>query len=133
MKRWLGIAEKSGLFVGRICSAAIAFISGLLSLPPQTNTLPAAEQPVITVEPGNRLAEFVVEISQDDIPTAPLEPPTQQERAVTVQMLLDEAWGTGLQTYPQLIEYVKQQTGEGCSRRAIAAWKRERRLIEDAA
>ncbi|NJN57765.1 MAG: hypothetical protein HC879_09830 [Leptolyngbyaceae cyanobacterium SL_5_9] len=133
MKRWLGIAEKSGLFIGRICSAAIAFVSGLLSLPPQTNALPAAEQPVITVEPGNRLAEFVIEVSQNDIPTAPLDLPTQQERAVTVQMLLDEAWGIGLTTYPQLIEYVKQKSGEGCSRRAIAQWKRERRLLEDAA
>lgn len=54
----------------------------------------------------------------------------RRERAALVVGLLDEAWSQGLTTYPQLIAYVKEHTGEACSRRAIANWKRERRLLE---
>lgn len=53
----------------------------------------------------------------------------RRERAALVEGLLDEAWVQGLTTYPQLIAYVKEQTGEACSRRAIANWKRQRGLL----
>lgn len=49
-------------------------------------------------------------------------------RGQLVEALLDEAWGCGQTTYPKLIAYVTEQTGTGCSRRAIAAWKKDRGL-----
>jgi hypothetical protein len=55
-----------------------------------------------------------------------------QTRAVLVHTLLDEAWELGYQTYPALIDYVQRHTGEGCSRRAIANWKKARGLVQAA-
>lgn len=49
-------------------------------------------------------------------------------RGQLVEALLDEAWGRGQKTYPKLIAYVTEQTGTGCSRRAVAAWKKNRGL-----
>lgn len=50
-----------------------------------------------------------------------------------VLQLLDEGHGRGLKTYAQLIAYVKEQTGKGCSKRIVADWKRSRGLLEEAA
>lgn len=49
-------------------------------------------------------------------------------RGQLIEALLDEAWGCGHTTYPKLIAYVTEQTGTGCSRRSIAAWKKDRGL-----
>ncbi len=69
-----------------------------------------------------------------DIPSS--QPKPEQalypDRTALVMTLLDEAYGHGLTTYPQLINYVKEQTGEGCSRRTIAQWKKGRGLMEAA-
>lgn len=57
---------------------------------------------------------------------------TTQTRTDLVHTLLDEAWALGYQTYPTLINYVQRHTGEGCSRRAIANWKKARGLVQAA-
>lgn len=51
-------------------------------------------------------------------------------RTALVEALLDEAWSQGLRTYAQLIKYVELQTGTGCSKKTVSAWKKSRRLIE---
>ena len=51
-------------------------------------------------------------------------------RAKIVEALLDEAWMQGRTTYSALIEYVKQQSGQGCSKKTVSAWKKSRMLIE---
>ena len=51
------------------------------------------------------------------------------KRRQQLQRALTAAWEEGHRTYPALIESVRQQTGKGCSRRAIATFKRERGLI----
>lgn len=70
------------------------------------------------------------------IPNVPTEVsfPTEQlplSRSQLVMSLLDEAWGQGMTTYPQLIAYVAQQSGTGCSKRVVAQWKRERKLLDE--
>lgn len=105
----------------------------------------------LALPPSTRLGEFVQVDTTITVPvelvTVAVEPvPIQlgtpvpskegkphQERTLLVMGLLDEAWGQGLTTYSQLIAYVQQQSGEACSRRAIANWKRERGLLSDAA
>lgn len=72
------------------------------------------------------------------VPQPLLEPihspePSEMSRTTLVTRLLDEAWGQGYTTYPDLIGYVKQQSGTGCSKRFVAAWKRSRGLMGDAA
>ncbi|OLP20090.1 hypothetical protein BST81_02305 [Leptolyngbya sp. 'hensonii'] len=49
-------------------------------------------------------------------------------RRVQVESLLDAAWEQGLRTYPQLLRYVELSTGEACSRKTIANWKKQRGL-----
>lgn len=49
-------------------------------------------------------------------------------RALVVEALLDEAWQQGLRTYAQLIKYVELQTGKGCSKKTVSAWKKSRQL-----
>jgi hypothetical protein len=49
-------------------------------------------------------------------------------RGQLIEALLDEAYAQGITTYPKLIAYITEQTGTGCSRRAIAAWKKSRGL-----
>lgn len=50
-------------------------------------------------------------------------------RATLVSALLDEAWVQGRRTYPQLIDYVREQSGTGCRRQTIKDWKVSRGLI----
>jgi len=57
------------------------------------------------------------------------EPQSSLDRTEQVQQLLGVAWGLGFNTYPQLIEYVRGQTGQGCSRRAIAQFKQRQGLL----
>jgi len=49
-------------------------------------------------------------------------------RVAIVEALLDEAWQQGLRTYAQLIKYVELQTGKGCSKKTVSAWKKSRQL-----
>jgi hypothetical protein len=51
------------------------------------------------------------------------------KRTEAVFRVLSEAWEFGAKTYTQLMAAVKEATGKGCSKRAIANWKRERGLI----
>jgi hypothetical protein len=55
---------------------------------------------------------------------------TDSGSADGVTALLDEAHLKGLSTYPQLIDYVKQHRGTGCSRRVVSRWKKARGLID---
>ncbi|WP_416668007.1 hypothetical protein [Egbenema bharatensis] len=55
---------------------------------------------------------------------------TDSGSADGVTALLDEAHSKGLTTYPQLIDYVKQHRGTGCSRRVVSRWKKARGLID---
>lgn len=57
----------------------------------------------------------------------------QMSRSELVMALLDEAWARGITTYPQLIGYVAEQSGTGCSKRVVANWKRQRGLLDEAA
>lgn len=77
-------------------------------------------------------AEVLPELSPDVPNDAQLEKNLNLNRNQTVQALLDEAWSLGHSTYPALIQYITTQTGKGCSRKTIAAWKKERGLIEAA-
>lgn len=60
----------------------------------------------------------------------PLPTTTPTDRAAQVQALLEEAWTRGMTTYPQLIGYVRERTGIGCSRRAVARFKQSKGLME---
>lgn len=72
--------------------------------------------------------ELITPAIVSDIPATPAE----MSRTELVTALLDEAWGLGHTTYPQLINYVREQSGTGCSKRVISAWKRSRGLLEAA-
>jgi hypothetical protein len=63
------------------------------------------------------------------LPQEPHETLEEQNRSERVMALLDEAWSQGLTTYPLMIAYVKDHSGQGCSKRVVANWKRERGLI----
>ncbi len=84
-------------------------------VPPSSVTLSPVEQEMVAV--AEQAAVMV-------------QPQTRNQRSLVVNALLDEAWSQGFTTYPKLLEYVKDHTGEACSRRAIANWKRERGLLE---
>ncbi len=120
----------------------------LAPIPPMPPTPAAAAAPSRTVD----LSPSEVEVLQiheavtdrlsdwgEESPAADSEPNTEPDTAPpidrnqTVFALLDEAYSIGYTTYPALIGYVEKHTGTGCSRRVIAAWKRSRRLIGEAA
>lgn len=48
------------------------------------------------------------------------------DRAAQVEETLERAWNEGITTYKELMEYVKETTGKGCSRRVISEWKKSR-------
>lgn len=50
-------------------------------------------------------------------------------RTAKLEAVLAEGWAQGIQSYSKLLAYVKETTGKGCSKRAIARFKRERGLI----
>ncbi|MGB3493848.1 MAG: hypothetical protein WBA57_14055, partial [Elainellaceae cyanobacterium] len=79
----------------------------------------------------HRLTTLLVCIPSAKESTLPPDPEPQSslDRAERVQQLLGVAWGLGFNTYPQLIEYVREQTGQGCSRRAIAQFKQRQGLL----
>lgn len=54
----------------------------------------------------------------------------QSDRGKVVEELLEQASKQGAVTYEDFISFVKEQTGEGCSRRTVAIWKKSRRLID---
>lgn len=100
-------------------------------LPPHEPTAPAEVEVIVISErvpmDYTRLVEFI-----DPMLGETSEPP-QMSRADLVTALLDEAWTRGKSSYAELIDYVKQQSGTGCSRRAIARWKEARKLDSDQA
>jgi hypothetical protein len=49
------------------------------------------------------------------------------KRINKVYKALDNAQDQGIFKYTDLIEYVKKETGVGCSRKLIAKWKREQK------
>lgn len=81
------------------------------------------------VEPPAATEEAPTDLQQIFDTAIPEEKP-QPDRITLVQALLDEAWSMGLTTYPKLIAYVKRHTGKGCSKRAIAQWKKSRSLMD---
>lgn len=93
----------------------------LETLQPEVTTLPeAASIPEVIRQP-----ELVL---QDKPDTEQQDTLTEVDRATLVLQLLDEAHGRGCKTYAQLIGYVKEQTGTGCSKRTVANWKKQRGL-----
>lgn len=91
--------------------------------PTEQETLQVSEQ-VSCQMVGQIDLSYETQDTQDDETGQP-----ELTRRQLIEALLDEAWGCGLKTYPQLITYVEEQSGTGCSRRAIAAWKKERGLV----
>jgi hypothetical protein len=101
--------------------------STLTVLPPA----PTVTVTAVTLTPTEQEAIAVAEATAIQMsPTVPVPERPQQDRSLLVEGLLDEAHAQGLKTYPQLMGYVERQTGESCSRRAIARWKKSRGLIQ---
>ncbi|MBW4474690.1 MAG: hypothetical protein KME45_30580 [Stenomitos rutilans HA7619-LM2] len=94
-----------------------------IALPPAGKTV-TVETTTVPLSPVERELVAVAEQA-----AAMVESQNRNQRSLVVTALLDEAWSQGLTTYPQLLEYVKAHTGEACSRRAIANWKRQRGLL----
>lgn len=88
-----------------------------------------------TLQVSEAVSQQMVECCREHEAESLLEPsPTlqsPQSRSQLVMSLLDEAWGQGMTTYPQLIAYVAAQSGTGCSKRVVAQWKRERKLLDE--
>ncbi|UBF27498.1 hypothetical protein K9N68_06025 [Kovacikia minuta CCNUW1] len=95
----LSATEREALQVAETVAAVM-----VPSLPP---TAPELEQSTDLQQIFDSLPELQIEENQ-----------SKPDRSTLVEALLDEAWQQGLKTYPQLIGYIKEQTGEGCSRRA---------------
>lgn len=124
-------------------------VAGWLSFQILKQAVRVAHEQLETIEPGTPVAIALpaaetITVATTPVPLSPveqemvavaeqaaamIEPQTRNQRALVVTALLDEAWSQGLTTYPKLLEYVKERTGEACSRRAIANWKRERGLL----
>jgi hypothetical protein len=107
-----------------------------VELPVESSTLTPTERETLQV--SEAVSQQMVEPIHlpIPIPNAPTEDssPTEQislSRSQLVMSLLDEAWGQGMTTYPQLIAYVAAQSGTGCSKRVVAQWKRERKLLDE--
>jgi hypothetical protein len=101
----------------------------LPALPPSEST--AIETITVTVtEALSPTERELVTVAETAAQLMVVEQKPRRERAALVDGLLDEAWSQGLTTYPELIAYVKANTGEACSRRAIANWKRKRGLLD---
>jgi|GEM_PF-5908302 len=94
-----------------------------IALPPAGKTVTVET----TTVPLSSVEQEIVAVAEQA--AAMVEPQTRHQRALVVTALLDEAWSQRLTTYPQLLEYVKAHTGEACSRRAIANWKRDRGML----
>lgn len=52
-----------------------------------------------------------------------------QQRTIEVFESLERASKQGLTTYAELINFVRQQTGKGCSKTLVSKWKKERGLV----
>lgn len=52
-----------------------------------------------------------------------------QQRTLQVFEVLDRASQEGLTAYTDLIDYVRQKTGKGCSKKLVSKWKKERGLV----
>lgn len=96
---------------------------------PQLQPQPNAPVEALPIQEVIGQPEIVLQDIQDmsDIQDT-ADPLPEADRATVVLQLLDEAHGRGCRTYIQLIDYVKEQTGTGCSKRTIAAWKKQRGL-----
>jgi hypothetical protein len=137
------IVSASCLWVGRIAQAVHQQVMARrrARLLQQTVTVTAKPiAPIILTPVEQELIQISEQVSHEM--TGHFQPVLQDEhtrqdtktgqpeltRGQLIEALLDEAWGRGHITYPQLIAYVTEQTGTGCSRRAIAAWKKQRGL-----
>jgi ribosomal protein S10 len=115
-----------------------------VELPVEPSTLTPTERETLQV--SEAVSQQMVEpihlpipipsVSTEDSPSAEQPPQsrwstTRHSRTQLVMSLLDEAWGQGMTTYPQLIAYVAAQSGTGCSKRVVAQWKRERGLLDE--
>lgn len=111
---------------------AQAIAPSLIATPPiPPTTLTSIEQELIQVseQVSHEMTGHFQPVLQDE--QARQDTKTGQPeltRGQLIEALLDEAYAQGITTYPQLIAYVTAQTGTGCSRRAIAAWKKQRGL-----
>lgn len=119
-----------GFFYGLSESARQKRSIPLLEAAPTPLLLPPAREPIDT-----RLTEYIeaeffkqMDYAPDADEAIPL---PEMSRADLVCFLLDEAWAQGKSTYSELIDYVKAQSGEGCSRRAVSNWKKARKLNGD--
>lgn len=93
---------------------------------------PAATALLPAEVPGISTALPIPHLDPSSVPpAAPASVIPELDRSSLVVALLDEAWSQGRTTYPQLIAYVRQQSGAGCSKRTIANWKRLRGLLDE--
>ncbi|HEY9661029.1 MAG TPA: hypothetical protein V6C65_21450 [Allocoleopsis sp.] len=101
--------------------------------PPPSTTVESIPFPQVTEQPITPVRftdpPFPAVVTQPSLEPIHSPEPSEMSRTTLVTRLLDEAWGQGYTTYPDLIGYVKQQSGTGCSKRFVAAWKRSRGLI----
>lgn len=110
-------------------------------LPAEIEAIQVAEQvavpPILFALAAQPLLEpvgAVDDATEPDIQPVPQNADSAEpDRLSLVLQLLDEGHGRGFKTYAQLIGYVKEQTGKGCSKRVVADWKRSRGLLDEAA
>ncbi|MBW4553868.1 MAG: hypothetical protein KME35_22590 [Aphanocapsa sp. GSE-SYN-MK-11-07L] len=83
---------------------------------------------------ADRLLPPVVDITADDLTQAALRLSISHKpwyrRTELVNQTLVKAWELGYRTYAQLIEQVRLWTGQGCSKRAISRFVKERRQLK---
>ncbi|ERN41339.1 hypothetical protein KR51_00019060 [Rubidibacter lacunae KORDI 51-2] len=76
----------------------------------------------------NQLVSRAIASLRVEEPPAP-KPRGKRRRTLQLDTLIAEAWAQGIQVYERIIEFVRDRSGVGCSRRAIARWKRENGLL----
>lgn len=128
---WTGIKFVARLVVyiaerRRSSTRPIAIVAQVIQEPDTTTVdlLPIAERAELQTEPLQELAavERTVNVSST-------QRRRKSQRGRLVEELLDEASQGGAVTYDEFILFVKEKTGEGCSRRIVASWKKERKLV----
>lgn len=96
--------------------------------------LPYIAAPLLYLLPGNEDKDLELPPAREQLALPPAAEESKHrphwKRSTKLFQLFDAAWAETKRSYSGLIAYVKEQTGKGCSRRAIANWKRSRGLIE---
>ena len=110
----------------------------------RSNTRPIAIVAQVVQEPDTTTVDLLPVPQRVELQTKPLQELAAVERTVNVsstqrrrksqrgklvEELLDEASQEGAVTYDEFILFVKEKTGEGCSRRIVASWKKARKLV----